>query len=417
MEAFGNFTQRGSFTTQLQKMNSLLLVVFAIVLPMWIAPSYIIAGLICLFWLLQGNLKNDFKKIRNNKLVWAIVAYFLLHIVGLLWTENFAEGPNKVARASLFLLVPVFMMVLKEEHVEAIIWSFLLSMMLSCIFSLIIYFGINPVHFKPNGAGFPVYFQMHHTHYSVYLAISIIISLYYLLFNKQEGKVNKIIAGIMSVVFIYDLFICGGRTGQVIFFVYLIVLTFKYFGKKWIRAMTVLIIMVPFIFLFAFKYIQPFKDRATRAIFEITQYHEDKKTSIGQRFVYAQNSMNLFLEHPLTGVGTGDFETELKKIHKRDTPTIQFDVDPHNMFLLEMGQFGILGLISFLSIFYAQISIALQSKNPVHKFLGFITPMVFAMINFTDICLQLHFPTMLFILLSSILYRDQSRSLFPETTS
>ncbi|MGC8774375.1 MAG: O-antigen ligase family protein [Chlorobaculum sp.] len=407
MEALSNSPQKRTFSAHLQNLNSLLLVAFAFVLPLWIAPSYIIAGLICFFWLLQGDFRSDFEKIRHNKLVWAVVAYFLLHVIGLLWTSNLAAGPNKVARASLFLLVPVFMMVLNDENVEPVIWSFLVAMIVSCIFSFLIYFRVDPVHFKPNGAGFPIYF-MSHIHYSVYLAFAIAFSVYYLLFEPSSRKWLKIVAGIVSAMLIFDLFICEGRAGQVIFFVFLVITIFQYFGKKWIRALIVLLIAVPLLFAVAYTTVKPFRERVQAGVCDIRQYQENKATSLGQRFVYAKNSFNLFLEHPLFGVGTGDFENELEKIHKRDTPDIVYDVDPHNMYLLEMGQFGIFGLIVLLSLLLSEINIAFRSEIPIQKYLGFSMPIMFALIMFSDIYLQLHFTAMLFILLSAIVYRDYS---------
>lgn len=407
MQALPNYARQHTVSALLQDVNSILLVAFAFVLPLWIAPSYIIAGLICVFWLLQGNFKTGFNKIRGNKLVLAVVAYLLLHIVGLLWTSNLAEGPDKVARASLFLLVPVFMMVLNDENVEPVIWSFLASMILSCLFSFFIYFKVDPAHFKSTDDGIPIYF-MFHIHYSVYLTFSIAFTLYYLLFDPKNRKWLKIVSSVVLPILIFDLLICDGRTGQVIFFVFLVITILWYFGRNWFRSMMILLIALPMIFVLAYKTVPPFNNRSQKAIAEIMEYRENKATSIGQRLVYAQNAYKVFLENPLIGVGTGDFEDELKHIHEQESPNIKFDVDPHNMFLLEIGQFGIVGIIVFLSIFYAQFRIALQSEVTIQKYLGFAAPIMFMLINLTDISLQLHFPTMLFILVSSILYRDYS---------
>jgi O-antigen ligase len=393
------------FRVRLRTINSLLLVAFAFIIPMWIAPAYILSGLIMLLLLVQGDFKNDYYKIRENKLVWALIAYFLLHVVGLLWTSNTADGLNKVARASLFLLVPVFMLSLKKEHVKLAIWSFLASMMLSCLLSFIIYFQVDPVHFKFNSQGDPIIF-ISRVYYSLYLVMAIAFSLYYFLFYPSAGKGLKIVSFIVTISLVFDLFICNGRAGQVILFFLLVIVVFQYFGKRWLRAFVAIIIAIPLLFLIAFKTVKPFQDRVQLGIEDIVQYQTNQATSLGQRFVYAKNSFEIFYEHPLLGVGTGDFEDELLKKHQKNNAKIRFDVDPHNMFLLEMGQFGVLGLISLLSILYAQISIALRSNIPMQKYLGLSLPIMFGAVMMSDIYLQLHFTAMLFILVSAIVYRS-----------
>ena len=394
---------------RLQNLNSLLLIPFAFVLPMWIAPTNILAVFIALLWLVRGNYRDDFEKIRGNKLVWALVAFWLLHVIGLLWTTNLGEGPNKVARASLFLFVPVFMMVLKHEHVEAVIWAFLASMLLSCFFSFLIYFQVDPNHFRINDQGDPILF-MSRIYYPLYLVIAIAFSLYYLLFDPRSGMGIKMLAGIVAALLTFDLFICNGRAGQMIFFLMVAMAIFQYFGKSWLRASVIFLITVPLLSALAYTTIKPFRERAELAVADVVQFHDNKATSLGQRFVWAKNSFDVFLEHPFFGVGTGDFEYELEKIQKHNNPEIKYDVDPHNMFLLEMGQFGVFGLISLMSILVTQISIALRSAIPLQKYLGLSLPVMFGAIMMSDIYLQLHFTAMLFIFVSSIVYRtDEQR--------
>lgn len=394
-----------SLKGKLADINSLLLVPFAFVLPMWIAPTNIIAILIAILWLLRGQFRSDFEKIRGNRLVWALIAYFFLHVAGLLWTSHLEEGPDKVARAALFLFVPVFMMVLKREHARMAVWAFIASMMLSCAISFLIYFQVDPSRFRLNGHGDPIPF-MSHIHYSVYLAIAITLLWYFMLFDSSAGRVSRVFAALGSLPLLFDLLICNGRAGQMIFFLMLPVLVSQYFGRRWPYALSVIAVLVPLLSGLAYMTVQPFRIRVEQAFADVTQYRENKSTSLGERSVYAQNALELFIEHPLFGVGTGDFESELEKIHRRNTPGSRFDVDPHNMFLLEMGQFGILGLISIASIFYAQFSIALHSRIRMQKYLGITLAIMFCLVSFSDIYLQLHFTAMLFILLSSVVYTD-----------
>ena len=76
------------------------------------------------------------------------------------------------------------------------------------------------------------------------------------------------------------------------------------------------------------------------------------------------------------------------------------------MYLLEMVQFGIIGLASLLWILVAQIRIALRSNDSFRNHFGVAFPLMFAVIMFSDCYLLGHFTTMLFIFLSSLLYSE-----------
>jgi O-antigen ligase len=88
------------------------------------------------------------------------------------------------------------------------------------------------------------------------------------------------------------------------------------------------------------------------------------------------------------------------------TPHMNNATNPHNMYILVMSQLGLLGLISFLSIFYFQFKAAFHSTNILARDVGFALPMMFLVIMFSDSYLLGHFTTLMFIFFSSFLYKD-----------
>jgi O-antigen ligase len=129
-------------------------------------------------------------------------------------------------------------------------------------------------------------------------------------------------------------------------------------------------------------------------------------SSVGQRIVFALNSWEIIKQHPVIGVGTGDFPSEYEKANKMFTPEVSLlTVQPHNMYLLVFTQLGIVGLISLLSIFYYQIKIALTSTTPFNKNFGIALPLLFLVIMWSDAYLLGHYTTTLFVFMSSFLYK------------
>ncbi|MFH1129457.1 MAG: O-antigen ligase family protein [Patescibacteria group bacterium] len=66
--------------------------------------------------------------------------------------------------------------------------------------------------------------------------------------------------------------------------------------------------------------------------------------SFDARFVIWQQAINVFIEHPLTGIGPGTFEDYFPPYPKWGVP------QPHNIFLAFLIQTGLIGFIGFLLI-------------------------------------------------------------------
>ena len=93
-------------------------------------------------------------------------------------------------------------------------------------------------------------------------------------------------------------------------------------------------------------------------------------------------------------------------MNQKNTPELTTTVNPHNMYILILVQFGLVGLLIFLSIFYVQIKKALNNKNDLMKKMGIALPLLLLVMMLSDTYLLGHFTTMLFVFFSSIIYKD-----------
>ena len=130
-------------------------------------------------------------------------------------------------------------------------------------------------------------------------------------------------------------------------------------------------------------------------------------SSIGLRFIMFVNSWDMFQSSPIIGVGAGDFPDEYKKINKVNSPYAVDTVQPHNMYMLVLGQLGIIGLIFFLRMFYLQFKIAYASQNHRIHNIGIAIPILFLTIMWSDSYLLGHYTANLFILFSSFIYMNR----------
>ena len=393
-----------NFKSKIDDVNSYLLIAFAFFLPLTVVGGNLFAVLIFLFWLIKADFKNDFHKLKNNTVVIAVMLFLALHIIGLLWTEDLHWGLHILKKELKFLWLPIFMLFIKKEHIKYYIYAFLLAMTIAEVSSYAIWFEII-APFGNASVTNPTPFNTHIT-YNPFLAITIYLLLYYIIFDKKVEKKQKIIYSLFVLSMSINMFITGGRAGQIMYFTMIIILVFQYFNKQIFKAMLVSLIIIPSILFIAYNSSQLFHDRVNLAISNTTNYENNKNTSVGCRLTYAINSFDIIKENLFIGVGTGDFKNEYARVNAINTPEMKPTENPHNMYTLELVQFGFVGLLSLLFIAFSQLKYAIRSSSIFTNKFGVVLPLLFGVIMFSDTYLLGHYTTLMFIFFSAILYKD-----------
>jgi len=389
---------------KINDVNAYLLIAFAFALPLTVAGANIIDAFIVLLWLARGTFKEDWNEVKNNKVVLAVLGFYLLHIVGLLWTEDMQWGLHILKKESKFLMIPIFMLFVRQEHIKYYIYAFLAAMTLSEVLSYGVWLEIIP-EFKHATVINPTPF-MSHISYNPLLAFAIYLLLISLLFDENLKKKQKILYVLFVITMSINMFITGGRAGQVMFFTMLIIIVFQYFNSSIIKSLIISLLILPVIFILAYKGSNIFNSRVNLAVTSVINYEEDKNTSVGQRLTYLINSYEIIQANAIFGVGTGDFKNEYHKVNQRNTPEVTTTVNPHNMYVLELVQFGLIGFISLLSILYYQVAFASKNENLMLKYIGITLPLLFTVIMLSDSYLLGHYTGMLFIFFSAFIYKN-----------
>ena len=396
-------------TFNLEKTYQYLLISLAFLMPLTVFGANLIIVLIVLLWLISGSYRNKFNLIIQSKLLLASIIFFGLHIVGLFWTNDMDWGIHIVRKMWYFLLLfPVLYTIVIKENIHKYVASFLLAITITEILSYSIWFEIIEP-FKNASVYNPTPF-MSHISYNPILAFAIYIVLHRLMIQRDIGKIQMFLYGFFGFSMSINMFITGGRAGQVGFFVILSVLIFQFFNLSKIKSLIMIFFTTLFVFFSAYQLSTIFSDRVDAGYTNFKNYSHDmeikKITSIGSRLTFSINSIEMIKKNPFLGVGTGDFPDEYKKINMTNTPHMNNVTNPHNMYTLVTAQLGFVGLISFLSVFYFQIKIALNSKNILLRDAGIALPVLFLVIMLSDSYLLGHFTTLMFIFFSSFLYRD-----------
>jgi len=389
----------------LDKIYQFLLIILAFLMPLTVFGGNLIIVIICILWLFSGNYKSKFDLIINNKLMLASIVFFCLHVIGLLWTEDLIWGLHIVHKMWYFIgLFPILYTIVRKDYISHYISAFLLAISITEVCSYLVWFEvIEP--FKNATVSNPTPF-MSHISYNPILAFAIYFVLHEIFFNKKITNLVFALYSFFAISMTINMFITGGRAGQVMFFAMLAIIIFQFFNTQKIKALFLISILIPGIFFTAYTISDLFQQRVDAGVKNITYYSENKASSVGLRITFSLNSWEVIKKNPIIGVGTGDFPIEYKKINKINTPGLPNSTNPHNMYTLVAMELGALGIISMLSIFYYQVKLSFNSSNRLIRDVGITLPLLFLVIMWSDSYLLGHYTTLMFVFFSSFLYKD-----------
>lgn len=382
-----------------------LLILLAFLMPLTVFGANLIIFLICLIWIFSGNYKSKFSQILNNRLIIASIVFFCIHLLGLIWTEDLTWGFHITHKMWYFIgLFPILYTIVRKEYIKHYVSAFLIAISITEICSYLVWFEvIDPFRYATVKNPTPF---MSHISYNPILAFAIYLVLHEAFFNKKITNFEFFLFGFFAISMTINMFITGGRSGQVMFFVMLAIFVFQFFNTQKIKSLLLISILIPGVFYTAYSTSNQFHERVDDAVKSIVSYSEKKTSSVGQRITFAINSWEIIKANPIIGIGTGDFPEEYKKINQINTPEVPNTTNPHNMYTLVLVQLGCLGLISMLSIFYYQIKLSFNSSSRFIRDVGITLPLLFLVIMWSDSYLLGHYTTLMYIFFSSFLYKD-----------
>jgi len=390
-----------------ERVNSYLIIALIFFIPFSTAAGSILSAVILLLWLVHGEFREQYKSLKNNKVAIVSLMIVAMHIIGLLWTSDLDWGLHMLRKQWKFLMIPIFMLYVKKEHMAYYFYAFVLAMSLSELISYGIWFElIEP--FKSATTHNPTPFVTHIV-YNPFLAIAIYLIASEILFYKQRFNYKQWLYVFFLTTMTINMFITGGRSGQAMLFLVAIILSLQYFGiKKIIKSMSISIMIIVGIFYLAYNFSGIFHERVNLTVHNVLNYDQNKNSSVGKRITFALNGLEVFSENAIVGVGTGDLPSAMQEKHQLNTPEVTAPDNPHNMYVMWLVQFGVIGFLMLMLLFYMQIKVALLHNNQVMRRFGVALPLLFILANIGESYLSLHATSLLFAVFSAIIYSNKS---------
>lgn len=342
-----------------------LLIAYAFFLPISHKIASIVMLFFTLFVLLSGNLKERFKNIINDKIIIAFILFYLLHFIWLIGSEHLHFALLKLKEFKYLLYLIPIAMVLKKEFVPKILTGFISAMFFSELVSYSMYFGITIPLIPLNTNATNVPFMEWYTQYSAILSITLGILLYQLLTNKDLNLYFKILYTGFFISASLNIFIIASRIGYSLYALSILTVLLIIYKQQLLKVLLVGFFIIISGYITAYLSSNLFKSRVSEAISDIQMISEGKlATSLGARAGFHIYSYKVIKHHFLFGVGTADHIAVVSQAicsQETDPQNVEgimcniksgHNASLHSEYLDTIIQFGIIGLLIFLNIFY-----------------------------------------------------------------
>jgi len=328
--------------------------------------SYVIAffALISLFI----SIKNKRLNYRYNKSLFLILFFYIIHVVGVLYSTNKDIAAFDVEiKLSLFIF-PLLMLFVADLIVKnynnilrlffIIISLFSLSLLVNAIINFINTKNINDVIYT----NFSV--LLHPSYFAMYLIFAMIVSFY--AYKKVICKsiiipIISIFINIMALLFSDSK---SGYVGAILVFLYLLI-SLLYKKSKLYTVISVFILLILGVVLVKTNQRLQIMLNVTENYNKIINNPNTYKESTGLRILSWNATIDAIKENPIFGVGTGDIKPVLLKKYEdlNYQKNIEIKMNVHNQFLETwLGQ-GVVGFILLLLVFIIPFIEAIKRKN------------------------------------------------------
>jgi O-antigen ligase len=337
-----------------------------------------------ILWLVVGMLENFLNRAWNVRkdVLWLFIGFILVLSVsffGLIYDDDRSNGLVQIFRRFSFLIFPLILLfpgTRIKSRVNNLLRVFVYS---TCLYIIIcfVYALTRSIHIL-NGIwtfsahsteeywvnyflGTDFSFSQHPSYLSMYIVLSIFISLEYL-FTKSQTLISKMKWSLISLLLLLSIYLLSSRVGIISIIILLpVYLLFKTRGIRNRALIIVFGVSIIAVLLFLFikgERIQSYvREKAGTPIIE--------RLRTDERMSFWKSATGVIKKNPIFGVGIGSSCEELKKEFKKKG-FIQgyYDtLNAHNQYLEELLESGIIGLLVFLGTIGIMVFNAIRNRN------------------------------------------------------
>ena len=350
------------------KAYNYLCILIAFFLPVYIHVVPALIAVLMVNWVIEGRHSEKLQLILKNKIAWLLMSFYLLHMIGMLWTENKASGWFDLeVKSSLFIFPLIFSSIKIEKR------NILKSFVLGCVSAGIISLSLALIHFILTGENHFEYtffsYILHPTYFAMYVDFAIVVLLFD---NKPNGNERNKIINISLFIFLSLIVIMlASKTGTILLGMIIIVFVVHQMiiNKKSVFGPIIFSSFVLLILL-AIKFFPYTIERIKTGIYIFThteQINAESSESNAVRVLIWKTDMDAVKRFWIYGTGTGDVTDELVKLYigKNYLQLADERLNAHSQIFQTTIALGFAGTAVLFLGFIASALISFKSKNNI----------------------------------------------------
>jgi O-antigen ligase len=185
-------------------------------------------------------------------------------------------------------------------------------------------------------------------------------------------------------------------------------LTLQRFSRRPLLGAAAAIGVMTLVFSLSYSGSDYFRQRTDAAIHQLANYESEVDSAVGLRIMYNINSWRIFSEHPLAGVGTGDFRSAYSSVNERFSPQWTPTHNPHSQYFLALTTTGVLGGMVLLLVLLPPALLRIPYRDGFDR-MRIALPLLYLTICALESYLWRTNTSLMFVLFSALLYGDTEK--------
>lgn len=412
------------------KLIHLLLIAYGFLLPISNgASSKILVG-ITIIGLFSGEFLQRLVSTLRQKLILSFLLLYALNAIWMIGSSNLEMPLFRLNDYKYIFGIIVLGMFFHQKILFPVITAFLSGMFVSelCSYAMAIDITIPFLHFTEGMGNVP--FMETYSDYSTILSIALAIILYQLITNT--GSLTVFQKSVYTFFFLsasFNIAILSGRSGYIMYALSILTVLIFIYRKKLFKILLIATVLIGGGYTLAYNMSPLFQSRVNILVEDIEHLKiKNFATGVGARAGFYYYSVDVIKANPLFGVGAGDHINEFKNVVLKNESNpaniheLFFNVrngvnaSLHSEILDDLTQFGLIGFIVFLNIFYHLMRP--QHTDPFRTFLATLTIVVFFTSSFGGNLFNSDFIGRFFLFFSALsLITYEERQILEESQS
>ncbi len=352
---------RRTIHQQIFRYGCLLIAVFLPVYGMVLPP---VIAILVLNWLVEGNYLTSFRRVFSDKSRWitlSLSVFYLLYVVGLLYTSNFEYAFFDLEVKFSLLIFPLIIATSGSDLLEQLNIEEILTFYVGgCLLSMMLFLTNATVNYIQEHSVSVFYYErlswyFHPGYLSMYYVFALAILINF--FLKNLNRINyfrKFFIVLMIIFFEIVVFLLSSKAGilSMLFVFAFLIIARTLNSRNYFRG--IILFGASLLLVWGTAVIFPVGFDRLKTASQVASHEGpvDNKESTALRLTIWKAAGEIIQQHVWFGVGTGDVKDELINQYKsnKDPDVLKRKLNAHSQFLQTFIAIGIPGILFLLAM-------------------------------------------------------------------